>query len=435
MQSDRSPLGHFSLLPPEIRFMIWDYFYPQGIRRCKTEFAILRTSSTLYHEIISYLKWPESLGRFEIDMFPSPDYPFLMYNASRSVCWEIPAKWFSDSAGILGFDHLPVDKLGTVLNIPAPIGGTDPGEIISIYEKCLVLVKLFNWAKSKSVKSLSINLHDTMSTTWICRPSQHPDNVHPVQSLPVTMNSLPFLNGFQNFRSDDIAMVMNPFFLALRVSNIQVTLGVTSAGFAQTAGYHTELQSRMVTDQQNILQPSSWKIAYYESRLSLTFLLIQTELDSAHGPMANLMRLKRFVEWSEEPQAVEDGLLAILYRCRDEIRQGNLGSAMQMDIWTRFGLMRLVDPKSNVRHLELNTMAVTEETEEDRLRAGLNEVMFGEASSADAWHRAFSSGIPAFSHPWWNYRKFQLSQMLSLLNFDEPRVRNTFVGELFTIQF
>jgi hypothetical protein len=436
MESAPTPLGVFGRLPTELRFMIWEYFYPKGDDRGKTDLAILRTNSTIYHEIMDCFRWPESLGSFEVVLCPDPQCPIRIYDESHTICWDVSASLISEYPGERpGFAHLPIDELDVVVNIMAPGGSDDPGRVICIWEKCLALVRILNAVTTKSVKLLLISLDDHDFGTWVCGHPRQTDDVHPTQSLPVTMNFLPFLSWFHGFRSDDIAMAVNPFFTALRVDEVEIMIGNRSRLLAEHGGYDRELQSRIQTDQERILQSSSWKLAYHESRLSLMFLSIQTALDSAAGPTSASLRLKRYIQWSEDPRAYEDLLRVTIYRCSDEIRQGNLGAAIRIDLWTRYGLMRLADPGFyNGRFAALVDMD-DPERQEALARLMVTDFLFGQASNADAWHEAFPHGILPFENAWWDRRKSWLGRLGELFTADLYLVQNTFLGELFRIQF
>lgn len=416
MYQSRTPLGLFGRLPPELRFMIWDYFYPRGEEKDKTDFTILRTSSTIHDEIIDYLKWPESLGHFEICICPEPEprYSLRIYNAAHTVCWRIPAKWFSESAGIPGFQHWPIDRLDTVLSIKPPRGSEDPGEAIYLWERCFTLVNLFNFVQ-RPVKCLILTLDDIEDTTWIRRSGSHnqPDNVYAVRSLPSDRDAVD-----EDFRTDDIKMVISPFFGIHRIIDVQITMGQTSSNYAQAAGCISQLQTRLDRDMENILKDSSWKIAFYQSRLSLHFILSQAALDVSDGPMSHHLRLKRFIDWSQEPALYQKKIFEMISRCRTEIQQNRLSALVTESLWTRFGLMRLADPGFHGGRFPTVMHQIEYGAAEQMTRSVAAEFLYGHESRSDAWYRAFPAGVPMFDSDWWGLRKAWLYQIGSIL-YDE----------------
>lgn len=150
MSSQRTELGAFAKLPPELRLCIWDWLLPYADTRYYPEYefprrntspAILRTSKRLHDEISHHLYSNLTIS-FTIDPLDS-----------SWTCCRLPK--FSlrftlgcmGRASYLGLDKFPFHRVHVRVDILPP-NPASPGQLILLFQRVQVLVDFLSMAKS-----------------------------------------------------------------------------------------------------------------------------------------------------------------------------------------------------------------------------------------------------------------------------------------------
>lgn len=116
-----SPFGRFTVLPSEIRLLIWEELVKGG------SLAILRTSQAIYHDIADRL-----YNTFDIHLTTFLEDPWIEIR-----CKRLRASWVIGRQDFLKFSDLarvPYDKVKLVVHIYAP-DPDDCGQFILLWEK------------------------------------------------------------------------------------------------------------------------------------------------------------------------------------------------------------------------------------------------------------------------------------------------------------
>ncbi|CAG8974632.1 hypothetical protein HYALB_00009810 [Hymenoscyphus albidus] len=167
-------LGMFSLLPSEVRRMIWKHFTPhlhvgQSLPRKPNRFTpeqqMLLTSRKIYAELASEV--PSGYNGHRILFIVSPQYrnkPWIQavnYKGGVSgVRWYL--KDLEDATS-RGFDKLPWERLNVQIHILAP-QKEDAGQVLCLNKKIVDLVQMLKQAKR--FRCFNIVFEYTRDASW-----------------------------------------------------------------------------------------------------------------------------------------------------------------------------------------------------------------------------------------------------------------------------
>jgi hypothetical protein len=163
-------LGMFSLLPAEIRIMIWKHFSPQlhvgrSLPRKPNHFSpdqeILPTSRKIHAEVAAEI--PSGYNSNTIKISISPEYQYKLWikvKNTKEVQWDLEDL---PDAISRGFCDLPWHNLKVQIFIWAP-NRKDSGQIICLYKKVRALVEILKGAKG--FLSLWVVFGHTKNTSW-----------------------------------------------------------------------------------------------------------------------------------------------------------------------------------------------------------------------------------------------------------------------------
>lgn len=163
-------LGMFSLLPTEVRIMIWKHLSPQlhvgrSLPRKPNHLSedqeILLTSRKIYAEVAAEV--PSGYNDNTIIIIVEPEYRYKLWIKARNtehVRWDLEDL---PDAISRGFGDLPWHNLNVRIWIWAPYR-EDSGQIICLYKKVRALVEILKGAKG--FLSLWVFFGHTTDRTW-----------------------------------------------------------------------------------------------------------------------------------------------------------------------------------------------------------------------------------------------------------------------------
>lgn len=406
-------LGEFARLPVEVRYLIWEYFYPRGYNRQKTDLTILRTNSVLYNEIIVCLGWPESLVHLAFELTPEPDrtVSFRIYNGPRTICWNITTKWFEAPK----FSYLPLDKLHGVVTIKAPAGAIDVGQLVCLWGKCFTLVHILNQLNCNRIRYLNVVLRDTEYGTWLRRGvSEQRDSIQPVNSLLGNRHLAQQVLSHA-LQVDDITILIRTFRSLRNLDGLAVHFSADSEQLATSGGLFPRFRHYIDDEARRIVDagPSEMQISY-DYILTVNFLGMDVVLDSAVGLTADDMRLERFVRWAEHPQAYENGLYSILRACKPYV-EPTLMYQIVIGIWTRYGIMRFADPQFCGGNISVMMDSLGTEYEDATFGAILAGYLEESLSAPAVWYAHYAGSLTRFDHPCWDIVRSWLGKLYTVL--------------------
>ncbi|KAJ9481703.1 hypothetical protein VN97_g11769 [Penicillium thymicola] len=262
-----SPLGAFTKLPLELRWMIWESVFEQ-IHSVPFALAIMRCSRRLYQEISGHL-----FENFEHEFRVADGLRFnFTTKKTSSQGWEL---WNIDAVR----SHLhsfPWEKVGTKMFVnvlPAPEG--DPGQIVQIWNKVNQLV-------------------DTLKTTpstpsvWVSLLEDWSNDGKPQESIPYT----------DGYRPDhDIAIIP---FTHLRKRYYRISPAY-SAVIATERELPEESQSLLYKGRNGCTSDKWCGIAKRPKHwLVDTRIFLDRKLDDIPGKTAGALRLERFQNWFQD---------------------------------------------------------------------------------------------------------------------------------------
>jgi hypothetical protein len=296
-------LGMFSLLPLEIRIMIWKHFSPQlhvgrllprKPNRLSRDQEILLTSRKFYAELAAEV--PSGYNDHTIIISITPEYQYKLWikaKNTKGVQWDLED--LSDAIS-RGFCDLPWHNLNLRIWIWAP-DRKDSAQIICLYKKVHALVEILK--KAKGFLSLWVVFRHTKNTTWF-------DGAQPQCSIENKADLLP-LGGEVLGAKWDYQFIF-PLFLKIR--NVKI------AKMYSTEMYSGERNNVLMSDifkkSQRIMRKTAPYVSgagpdlYYGKRikehLDLLFIMVEHLLDHLPSKTASMLRLDRVSSWYIDKQ-------------------------------------------------------------------------------------------------------------------------------------
>lgn len=174
-------LGRLSILPPDIRTLVWLEFLPAGREdepsapAKETDLRVLRTSKFVYHEVSAILYASTSLL---LDVLPTyTEHHGELYDPWCAVrfdnihCHDEQTLWLlrdGDTKEDTSFDSFPFHKFRSIqVNLYAP-GPDNYMQTISLWRNIIRLVRLLK--EAVALPSLALHLEKYESHDWF-RPS------------------------------------------------------------------------------------------------------------------------------------------------------------------------------------------------------------------------------------------------------------------------
>ena len=256
-------LGKFASLPQELLDEIWTYLLVDG------QFTFLKASDQVF------------INAYPNDLIISID-PY--YN---SKSWLKIGRNFGprcklqnlDDAVAGGFDNFPFEKLNKIrINIEAP-DGNDPGQLISLYMKCMDLAELLENAKH-GLPNVEINLVDSDLAKWNTEG-------RPQRSIDLDEHAY----------SGDHAVVLHAFIGLHNARSINIS---TPAGHDDAKSLDEIFSDTTVwTDPvYTYFDPDEpWNEEEVQEDSDKMFVKLDVALDTLQGDTADMMRLDRFSSW------------------------------------------------------------------------------------------------------------------------------------------
>ena len=160
-------LGMFSIIPAEVRIMIWKHFssqlhvgrsLPRKPNHLLRDQEILLTSRKIYAEVAAEVPSGYNDNKIIIGVRPVYGYKsWIRAKNSKGVQWDLEDL---PDAISRGFCDLPWHNL----NVRMPPDRTDSAQIICLYKKVRALVEILNGAKG--FLSLWVVFVHTKNTSW-----------------------------------------------------------------------------------------------------------------------------------------------------------------------------------------------------------------------------------------------------------------------------
>ncbi|KGO46962.1 hypothetical protein PEX1_092130 [Penicillium expansum] len=290
-------LGTFSMLPTEIRLMIWGHLFSslriQPLKdslRKDNPLSILCTNRYLYNEISSHL-FDNSVQHILLD----PEYKeeewmvIQLRFRTLDIVWTLRNK----AAVERHFHNFPHSKTTIKVHINSP-NPTDPGQVVWLWQKSNVLVDLLI-PLSQPIIDLTTN------GPW---RSQHPPTHWRNVKRFYEMGGLRESIESSKYRPDyDIAML--PFIrLELWIKDPATTIPAMSdkefdvlyrrmVSLFDQAGIEIRLGKLL-----SITQDTA--VSQIETAIVDTNLFLETSLDELPGATASFLRRERFKDWFED---------------------------------------------------------------------------------------------------------------------------------------
>ncbi|KAL1961880.1 hypothetical protein VTN77DRAFT_960 [Rasamsonia byssochlamydoides] len=303
-------LGAFAALPPEIRLLIWDYFYPSGHdtpsarKRNKTDLSILRASRQLYEEISTHLFAHLDYVEFEVSPVYRRGWWIDFYDSWHRSRWTFHD---GDDAKARGFLGLPYAEMKIEIHIlllaPDP---KDPGQLTCLWQKVNELIRFLQ--EMDSIGCLTIRLEDTETTAWLDRDKGKPTvSIHEPHDRRLWVDK-PY------YPNTDFEVVLLPFHCLDNIKEIEI---YASDEFEEMpAGSFLTFHDSLVSIAAQIWRKSDYYPRYSstttdedrdanqrdvdEFRCRYVTRLLDWKLNRLGGNTADMLRLERFSRWFAE---------------------------------------------------------------------------------------------------------------------------------------
>lgn len=388
-----SGLGVFAKLPSEIRLMIWNELCPSGWHRHKTDLAILRASKRIYAEALDQLYMSiEELTFFikpEFDRYKDLSYRgFEMRNKGhRSDDGESRGdspRWiFSSAQDALsrGFQYLSLHIIPCVVCIEAP-DPEDPGQLICLALRLQQLVDLLQSINKRPISRLVVRLGDL--DQWV-----HGENKKPNFSLTGAYAGHNHLTYIQS----DVDAVIFPFYT---LDNVRTVLLDKDTAKLICSSDILEKAQTVIYDKSTmiIFNTSSPEAPKHIGLRNIIFnFYLHHRLDTVPGRTANMLRLDRFVHWSEHEH--EESLLRLMEKYPVEL------SLIDPDFYNTM-------KRYTYAHALSFLMSGGGESHRLSVDVDLRWQYFHATVSGDRWFTRFPDGLPPYGldvqdhNPFWN---------------------------------
>ncbi len=368
-------LGIFSLLPAEVRIMIWKYFSPQvhvgrSLPRKPQYFSpdqrILLTSRKIYAEVAAEVPDGYNGDTFVISVEPEYQYKlWIKATNTKGVQWDL--KDLPDAIS-RGFCDLPWHNLNVRIWIWAPNrkGGA---QIICLYKKVRALVEILK--KAKGFLSLSVFFRYKKNTSWF-------GGAQPQCSIGNKADLLPWGGGSPRGKWD--FEFIFPLFLQIR--------NAKKAEMYSEEIIDGQRESLIMVQEfmkaQRIMMRTAKPNRYYgnqiDKHLDLLFMMVERILDVMPTKTARMLRLERFSSWYTDKlhgnSPYENEIRRLL---PDDVNEETLKI-----VNNRYRLMRAYNP------LSLAYRTAFPETFDSAKHPDVD----ARGWNPDAWHSVYIRGIP-----------------------------------------
>jgi hypothetical protein len=375
-------LGMFSLLPAEVRTMIWKHFSPQlhvgrSLPRKPNHLSrdqeILLTSRKIYAEVAAEV--PSGYNDNTIAITVRPEYRYKSWIRARNtkgVQWDLEDL---PDAISRGFCDLPWHNLNVIIWIWAPHRKFS-AQIICLYKKVRALVEILR--RAKGFLSLWVVFSHLKNTSWF-------DDAQPQCSIENKADLLQYEGELRGAKWD--YEFIFPLFLQIR--------NVKMARMCCTEMFEGKRENRTMNgsfrNSERIMRKTTpygsraEKDRYYgrriEEHLDLLFMMVERILDNLPSKTANMLRLERFSSWYTDKlhgnSPYENELKRLLLG-------GVRGHDTLIEMNNRYRIMRAHNPLSLAyRSAFPKTFDSTKHPDIDA--RGWNR---------DAWHYVYRRGIP-----------------------------------------
>jgi len=318
MASTSNKLGELRKLPPEIRVQIWKEFRPRRDADPPSHLAILRVCHELTEEIIPEI-YDKEILRIGVGPPGSVSSHWLAVENEYGAFWTIPT---ANHSLYRKFSRLPFKKLKRVrISIHAP--ETDNlAELYCLCKDVRDLVALLEQAKNR-LPPLDIELLDTPSGKWTF------DDGTPLKTVPETV-------------APDYLTILLPFCRLRRVP--KVTIQVPANFIPEGAILQNIARLMQLKVPFGRVKHSVWDDEQLQRSLDASWIDYEDILDEAPGPVANMLRLERFISWYRTPDGKStymDKYKRILSTCSKNVSENRL-----MDLQSRHDFLLLLNPLS-----------------------------------------------------------------------------------------
>ncbi|KAL3424173.1 hypothetical protein PVAG01_03454 [Phlyctema vagabunda] len=377
MEVTDASLGLFSLLPVEIRIMIWKQLSPtlhvsRSLPRKPEYFSqfqgILFTSHRIQAEVAAQVPSGYNGKMMEISVSPKYDNrSWIKAKNHEGVQWD-----FKDVPDAISrsFRDLPWHELTVRIWFWAP-SNKDRAQILCLYKKVHALVEMLR--EAEGFRSLKLIFAQTENTSWF-------DDCQPLYSIQSNEKRdyeyiLPL---FYQLRNVKMARAYSMEMLQGKQKNLKMhkLLAIAEAVMEMKTPYG--LPKEQVTKNDKLI----------EEALNNLFLLVERMVDLVPSETANMLRLERFSSWYTDKLHGDSPYEEELEKCLIEccLESNGLGVWEMND---RYRIMLVHNPLSSphrkafpetadtIRHLRINPR-------------GWNR---------EIWHCVYKQGIPPLDDP------------------------------------
>ena len=375
-------LGMFSLLPAEVRTIIWKHFssqlhigrsLPRKPNHLSRDQEILLTSRKIYAEVAAEV--PSGYNNNTIIISVRPEYRYKSWikaKNTKGVQWDLEDL---PDAISRGFCDLPWHNLNVQIWIWAP-HRKDSAQIICLYKKVRALVEILRGAKG--FLSIWVVFGHTKNTSWF-------DEAQPQCSIENVADLLPWGGEIPGAKWD--YEFIFPLFLQIR--NVKMARMYSTEIFGGKrenlimGGRFMKAQRimRKTTPYGSRAEPDRYHGKLIKEHLDLLFMMVERILDLLPSETANMLRLDRFSSWYTDKlhgnSPYENELKKLLL---DDVQGHDTLNTMN----DRYRILRAHNPLSLAyRSAFPETFDSTKHPDIDA--RGWNQ---------DAWHCVYRHGIP-----------------------------------------
>lgn len=373
-------LGIFSVLPAEIRTMIWKHFSPQlhlgrSLPKRPNSFSrdqeILLTSRKIYAELAAEV--PSGYNDNTLVISVTPEYQYKSWiraGNTAEVKWDLED--LSDAIS-RGFRDLPWHKLKVRIWIWAP-RKDDSAQIICLYKKTRALIKLLKLAKG--FLSLWVVFRHTEDTSWF-------DEGQPQCSIKNKSDLLRWGEEIPGAKWD--YELIFPWFLQIqnvKMAKIYCTEISTRKRENAKMSESFTMTQRIMGKKATSKSPAA-PVFYYRRRvevhLDLLFIMIERILDVLPSETANMLRLDRFSSWYTDKLHGDSP-----YENEYKILQLNGMCLISLEMNGRYRFMRAHNPLSLAHRTAFPHIC----------DSNIHTVIDTKGWNQDAWHCIYKEGIP-----------------------------------------
>lgn len=281
--------GSLSILPPEVRLVVWSYFLPCASGGPRSELGIsslgiLRANHAVYNEVSAHI-----YDALALEIHVQPEYDgdhWLLISTSSGASWALKNL---DDALKQGFGNLPYHKLKELRVLIEAPKANDPGQLISLWKKCLDAAHLFEGRWTHGLCNLEIVLVDGISAKW-CGAAGVPQRTFEGNS-----------DLYPWFGHGDWSKVLTAFYCVR---------GAKSASIRAPDDLVVALKQGQILLLRNLevlferRQPINdmehhWAEVVLEEEKDELFMVMEDLLDDVPGPTAAQLRLDRCRSWYE----------------------------------------------------------------------------------------------------------------------------------------